>query len=210
MANLLCGFHGTIKGVPDEFTHTLAVTWPGDDVVVAAQQLATAFETAFADLPDDSWAPAVSGGATWTHVTAAEILSLTAGTLSAAGRANLTAGMAGTGARQPPSQVALAVSLRGGTYPNGTPIRGRFYLPLPLVDATNGLLASAAQAWALNGTIRLFNEMNDVYTFVPCVWSRKAGSLSPVEEVRVGIVCDTIRSRRNNTAESYSTATWPA
>lgn len=209
MPNLLAGFHGTIQGVPDEFVHTLAVTWPGDEQSAAATQLATAFETAFAMLPDDSWAPAISGAVTYTHVTVAEILNLSTGELAAASRANLTAGMAGTGPRQPPAQVACAVSLTAGVYANGTPVKGRFYLPLPTIDATTGLMSATTQGQVLDGTIALFDEMNGTSSFVPCVWSRKLAELQPVTMVRAGRVPDTIRSRRNNTAEEYIQSAWP-
>jgi hypothetical protein len=46
-------------------------------------------------------------------------------------------------------------------------------------------------------------------SYVPAVWSRSAGSMNIITQLRVGATVDTIRTRRNELPETYSVQTIP-
>lgn len=205
MANYLAGYHGTIKDHADEFVHTMALVAGAGDQGTLAEDVADAFTAFYNDGSNATWRTQQSNAITYTHVTVAEILDLTAGTLAAANRVSLPAGLIGGLTTVPPSQVACAVSTRGGTYANGTPVRGRYYLPLIVPSVTSGLFLAPGALTIAQAALQLHQDLIAGAGASPAVWSRKLGSLSTIEEYRVGTVPDTIRSRRNNTAETYQT-----
>lgn len=114
----------------------------------------------------------------------------------------------GGGGSFPPFQIAVAVSLV--TARRGATGRGRFYLPLPVVamDFSTGGMSVTDQN-AINQSAQQFleglgNEPGfDVGDVRPAVISSR-GYASIVTGVRVGRVLDTIRSRRAQLDESYS------
>lgn len=202
--------HGTLASIAEIFTHTLAInsTAPAEGL---ALEVLTEFEEAFTDA-SIGWQAATSNTVTYTHATAAEILTLTDPNpaLAAASRANATTPFSGSGASQIP-QAALAVTLVAGTYPNGTPLRGRYYLPVPStsqLQTGSGLLTTAAQTLFLEGQSNFLDRLSSL-GHTPCVWSRKLGSLQIVDTVSVGNRVDTIRSRRNAGLEDYSSLPVP-
>jgi hypothetical protein len=106
-----------------------------------------------------------------------------------------------------PPQVAIAVSL-------GTPspldrVKGRWYMPSPSVavqgDGRIGATDAQAMATASASFIETINNQPGIDAFPDlqvCVASTK-GQNWPVDEVRVGLVFDTIRTRRNAAQEAY-------
>lgn len=207
MASALLKFYGTLLSGAEQFQHSLVV----DDAVVAgdeevwSQWAADAIADAFAAVPSANPFPSTTA---YTGVSAAEILNLSTGALSAAH--HRTVSHAGGGSGNLPPQCSVAVSLTGGQRANGTPIRGRFYLPGPRNEtnffASNGRLSTGGQeaywifadalVWSLN------RELQDA---APQVWSRALGNTTTVTEVRVGKAVDTIRSRRADIPEEYLT-----
>jgi hypothetical protein len=113
---------------------------------------------------------------------------------------------AGTGDLHPP-QVAHAVSLV--TERRGPTGKGRFYLPMPVAPLTSDLVIDDAHRDAVAGSCQtwlndLGNEPGtDVLGLAVVVASTK-GYNTLVTGVRVGKALDTIRTRRNALAESYS------
>jgi heme exporter protein D len=175
----------------------------------------TAAETAQA--VRDSWQNVWSAGATplksyfhpsvvYVEATAATVIDPIKPDLSAAAHSQFSPAQAGTGlGDMMPSQNALAVSLTAGVRPNGTPFKGRFYLP-PLstavlgADGTLDTLATSALADAMKAWLDALSAGG----YVPAVWSRTVASLqAPVVSIRVGNKVDTIRSRRNALPEVY-------
>lgn len=115
---------------------------------------------------------------------------------------NLVNIVGGAAQGQRPSQVALAVSLRG---PAGVhPARGRFYLPGPQhsLDVDTGLL-DAAQVQATANLWRGLIADIPVSTSDGVLAIDTKTGIVPVTEVRVGRVLDTMRSRRNQVLEAY-------
>ena len=207
---MLVAFRGTIDNVDDIFSHSLAVdSFESDPVVVA-------------DTIRDMWVDVVTGTngiegglsqtVTYTEVTAAEILDLNLGTLAAAYHSEFATPPEGAGAPGP-AQVSMCVSLTAGTRPNGTPIKGRFYLPTAAsgITSTDGLFAQGATQGYATRLGQFLDDLNAA-GFVPCVWSRALGILSTVgvggdasSGLRIGRTPDTIRTRRNSLPEEYLT-----
>jgi len=144
----------------------------------------------------------------WTDTTAAAILGNTNGDLAAAAHVPFSPTLAGVGSSSSPSQNAICVSFSGGAKANGTPYRGRHYLPPPALASldTNGLMSST-----VTDTIRSFYQswFNNMLAgnLVPVIWSRSTGQFQTINQIRVGNKVDTIRSRRNELPETYSLAT---
>lgn len=205
MPNLLLTHRGVIGG--EIFLHSLAVDSGVIGQDVAAAQANAAFRTAWEAQAalTGNFGDAVE----YQEVTAAEILDLSAGTLTAASHAVFAtdppSGTGPTGAYQ----STAAISLQAGVRPNGTPLRGRFYLPTISTTAqTDGRLGSSAiaalEAWVADW----FTELTNV-SLQPSVWSRSLGVVQPVTNVRLGDVIDTIRSRRNGLTENYTGISFP-
>lgn len=105
-----------------------------------------------------------------------------------------------------PSQLAIAVSIKAGTRPNGIPQKGRFYLPPPdrtFVDSSSGLLASNVPSDATNSIATWWSQMRSAGD-VPSLWSRRYGTIKAWDAIRMGRTVDTQRRRRNELPETYS------
>jgi len=205
MAVFLLTVHGFQNTSSEIFQHTMVVDNPSfvqEDAADVAEHAA------------DAWATAMNAGfralfpttCIWQGVRAAAVLNLSSGALSAA--ANHEQILAGTGsaAEQLPHQCAIAVSLRGGNRPNGTPIRGRFYLPAPTVAAIDTGFLGVTNRELIRDRMKVFHDELDTFDppYDPVVWSRVLGNTTSITEIRVGSVIDTMRSRRNAFTESYS------
>lgn len=158
-----------------------------------------------------AWAAVISykanvyTGTIFTESTAAPILGLTNGDLGQAAHVAFSPTLPGTGSSSLPSQCAVAVSLSGGARANGTPYRGRFYLPAPSVNALigDGTYAQAANTLSF---IQSYAANLAAAGLTLSIWSRKDGTLVAVNQIRVGNKVDTMRSRRNELPETYSVA----
>lgn len=117
----------------------------------------------------------------------------------------------------PPPQLALAVSLIGNENPRGLAGRGRFYLP-PMAGVSSvtnegkispqyiSLVVSATQK-LIRDVNALFNGLGVQYAYVGNTSSgsgNRPGRQQVVSEIRVGNVCDTVRSRRRSLQENYT------
>lgn len=201
MADYLISHRGEIGSGDEIFIHTMSATSPLSQSAVAALVASNWYDA----LTESGLGiqPYLADTVTYTDVTVAEILSLSTGALAAATTQALAAPVAGSGSPLP-AQVALGVSFTAGTRPNGTPLRGRCYLP-PLeasavsvggrIDA--GIVTDVAECFAT------YFERLDALGVTVGVWSRTLAVVQPVTEVRVGNVWDTIRSRRNAIPETY-------
>lgn len=106
-------------------------------------------------------------------------------------------------------QTALAISLM--TDRRGATGRGRFYIPMPVLDpdATDGWRVPTGPIDAVLGSAKSFLEALgnsagfDLLTGLKVVVASTKGYNSDVTGVRVGRVVDTIRSRRGSLSESY-------
>lgn len=101
-----------------------------------------------------------------------------------------------------PPQIALVVSL--GTNSRGSQNRGRVYLPQPSVSVDpNTLTIPVADRDAVEGAflIMLTNLAQTLGTR-PVIASTK-GHNTEISRVRVGLVLDTMRSRRRKVQEAY-------
>jgi hypothetical protein len=208
MTNYLTTVRGTLNtaSLKEIFVFTIPGVATGDSLTVATG-VKSAFATAWAGTP--SLSTLVDSRTVFTEVTAAEILNMNTGTLKAASHVPFTPTLQGSSPAALPSQLAVCISTAGGSKPNGTPYRGRFYLPGPqaaAISSTNGLLAVPASWLSFSKAFFLAMIAN---SFVPAVWSRKDGNMNIITQLRVGDRVDTIRTRRNELAETYTTTTIP-
>lgn len=210
MAVYLATFSGTLLDGAEQFSYTLAFdsTIQTDDsatlAAVTAAHAAAMGTSGFLGLFGDSTA--------WKNIKVAKVINLSTGTLFAGLNQSINnVGGNSTASAQAAPQLALAVSLVGGPRANGTPYRGRFYLPFPAWGAsttTEGILATTAQTTILSFATTLINEINDAPSGRNVVvWSRKDGITSDVVKVRLGRAVDTIRSRRRDLPEAYAEST---
>jgi len=208
MTNYLCTVRGTLATAT--LKEIFVFTIPGvatADAPMTATAVMNAFKTTWAGA--STIQPQQHTTTVYTEVTAAEILNLSTGTLKAASHAPFSPVLAGSGSNATPSQLAVCISTAGGSKPNGIPYRGRFYLPPPaqigLANAT-GLLQSQ-NVWA--DFAKAFFLAMIANSYLPAVWSRKDASMNIITQLRVGDRVDTIRTRRNELAETYVTRTIP-
>lgn len=207
MANYLTTLRGTIvpNTLGEIFTHSLAIVSASTADVVATE-VRDAWQAQWvAEVPplQADWPTSV----TYTEATAAQILQLFDGTLGAAQHVPFSPTRPGTAVGEMlPSQTAIAVSLVAGLRANGTPMKGRFYLPAPTEAATdaNGMISLALQQ-RIADYMGQFISTLQASGHTPCVWSRTEGRLSTVDSIRVGNKFDTIRRRRNHFPETYET-----
>jgi hypothetical protein len=201
--------HRYAWGTTEEFgLHTLTVFSNNDNQAEVANTARDAFVETTTGSILGQW-PAV---VRYNRLSAARILSLTTGALQAASHAAMN--VAGLAAQASPPQLSIVVSMQGGARPNGTPVRGRFYLPPAAVynnssvPETAGRVGSgtitAVGAWVQNYFTELASRGLE-----PVVWSRTLGSAGSVNNVRVGDVADTVRRRRNQLAENYTAVVYP-
>lgn len=112
------------------------------------------------------------------------------------------------GGQMLPSQCALAVSVTAGYRPNGVPAKGRFYLPAPttnILSPTDGTVDPTKRD-QISATIAQFWADMNLAGHRPALWSRTYGTVVEWDTIRVGSKVDTIRRRRNELPEAYSTA----
>jgi hypothetical protein len=181
--------------------HTLTVASPETDPLTVASEAWTSWVVGFESVTN--MVLNFAQGVTYNRASAAEILDLSTGALAAAAHHTPTA-VPMTGTRSAP-QCAVGISLTAGVRPNGTPMRGRFFLPppSPAILTTDGVIdANRTQAFANFAATWLDNLTT--LGHIPQVWSRTLGVVQPVGVVRAGNVVDTIRSRRNQIPEAYS------
>ena len=207
MAVYLVTFSGTLMSGAEQFAHTLAVDDAGSsseaDILSAAVSGINAFHgtTGLAAIYPTT--------TRWTNVKVARVVDLADGTLFAGvNQAVSLAGTSNIGTKHLPPQLAIAVSLVGGPRANGTPYRGRFYLPCVTADTnavSEHLLTPAGQTILLNGVEALMDALTDpIDSRSPQVWSRKDATTSTVTTIRIGRAVDTIRSRRRDLPETYA------
>lgn len=207
MAVYLATISGTLNDGAEAFSYSLAFdsTVQTDDsatlAAVKAAHDAAMGTSGFLGIFPDSTA--------WKNIKVAKVINLSTGTLFAGlNQAINHVGGNSTSSQQPPSQLALAASLVGGPRANGTPYRGRFYLPFPVWGTPNtgdGILGTASQTTILAYCSTLIDQINDVPSGRRVVvWSRKDGLTSNVTAVKLGRVPDVIRSRRRDLPEQYA------
>ena len=203
MPQFLISHSGTIAGVEDMFTHTLVVNGAGDEQTVAEAARAAWLATAWSG--PSALRGNTSSTVAYTQISAAQILSLSEGTLSAAHHALITPPLPATGSGEMPAQVAACVSLTAGQRPNGTPLKGRFYLPPP--DGANidddGLFPTSYRNLVADQIVAYLADLTAAGLDAG-VWSRSLAQFNTLTAVRVGNKPDTIRTRRNAEPEEYS------
>lgn len=217
-------YNGTWAALGEEFQFSLVV----DEPALAGGSPLPSDQGAVADQARDYLTSALASGylnnlpsaIRYTHVTAAQILELqndpvggTTPQLAAASRRDLNPTIAGTSSERPlPPQCAVRVSLKGGTYPNGSPIRGGFFLPGPpggLSGGVDGRMIASVRDSIAGFAADLVGAWNsELEGTTPVIWSRRLGSTSAITELRVGLAVDTIRSRRADVPEDYATFTF--
>lgn len=212
MVNYLTALHWTWGGLNNEIgLHTLAVQSEAQPLVVA-DVIASNFIAAFGTSPGPA-SPRWSTATSYRRCTAARIVNLNTGALDPAQTFNFL--LSGTSPNNTPPQCSVGVSLTAGTRPNGSILRGRFYLPPPISDELTPGSSQAAGTLTptalTNYAAALDNWFDGMISqgITPCVWSRALGTMQPIDSVRVGRVVDTIRARRNGLTEVYAPA-WPA
>lgn len=105
-----------------------------------------------------------------------------------------------------PPQISLAVTLNTDAR-RGLASRGRFYLPGPSVPLDqNGQIPLATANVIRDRAVAMLDAINRAVPGYQVVIASDVGqgAFRRVESVRVGRVLDTIRSRRNKFAESYT------
>jgi hypothetical protein len=185
------------------FSHSLCIQ-SGSTAATVAQQVRDAWQT--------QWNAPTGLGQLFTaeivyvEATAAQVLDPMVPDLGAAAHSAFAIALAGTnGGDMLPSQSAVAVSLTAGKRPNGTPFRGRFYLPPLSMDTVgpDGVLLAAIPQTICENILAFFNALAAVNAYAS-IWSRTVEDLvSYVDLVRVGNKVDTIRTRRNKMPETY-------
>lgn len=146
----------------------------------------------------------------WTHVKQAAIDSL-GKTVGTASTYTFTSPIAGSGSSPFPAQLAVAITMRANIV--GRSGRGRVYYPA-LAGAllgTDAALASTAGSTMRTAMKTLIDgiqgipAVGDLNMPIVCVTSAgKATAVRPVE-VRTGQLVDTIKSRRAQATEVYTT-----
>lgn len=210
MTNYYATIRGTIAtpSLKEIFVHGLAISSSADASTVA-NSLSTlwqaALNTGVGAFPLKNAFPLAVA---YNEVTCAPIINLEPPDprLAAATHVLFTPIAGGAGTTMLPSQVALAVSYKAGLRPNGVPQKGRFYLPTPsstMLDAATGLL-TATNAGKIRDDIADFWAQLRAAGHIPCMWSKRYGTMTPWDSIRVGQTFDTMRTRRNELPEVYT------
>ncbi len=147
-------------------------------------------------------------GARWTHVKIAAI-DATGHTVETAATYNFTTPIVGTAAGALPPQIAVAISMRANIV--GRTGRGRIYLPAVgsgVLDPNINIDATAATAMrtAFKTLIDNLQNVTGFSTYLPIVCITSAGATTAVRpvEIRTGSRFDTIKSRREQAVEVYT------
>lgn len=145
----------------------------------------------------------------WTHVKIAPV-SAAGATIGTASVYTFTTPLAPTGSALLPPQVALAVTLRANIL--GRRGRGRIYLPAvaQTVCTSDGLVSGPPVTGIRAAFVSLVNNLQNVPgtpDYIPLVTVTSPGQASGVRpsQVRMGQKLDTIRSRREQVPEVYTT-----
>lgn len=202
MAAYLIKFNGIVGG-GEFFTHSLVC-----DVASGGTQqnvldaIDPAFDGALTSHNIMSLLPSTTA---YQTVSVAEILDLGTGALNAKTEGALDYAGSGAASTALPPQCALVVSLQGGSKPNGTPYRGRFYTPAPGKGQTEAgyITTTAQEAWRdfWGKFLDDFASLAGLRT--TRIWSRSQGLTVAIDSIRIGRVIDTIRSRRTDLPEEY-------
>jgi hypothetical protein len=101
--------------------------------------------------------------------------------------------------------MAVAVSLTAGVRANGTPRKGRFYLPTfgGGINPTTGLMEQTITDRVVDLVVDYVEALRGA-GLDPGVWSRTEATFATLTMIRVGNKPDTIRTRRNAEPEEYS------
>lgn len=205
MANFLTTLRGTLSTnvLGEIFSHSLAIV-SASSAGVVAQEVHDAWQAAWV-APVPPLQGEFPGTVTYTEATAAPILGLADGRLGAATHVPFSPVLVGTqGSNSLPSQNAVAISLRAGLRSNGTPMRGRFYLPpLPAGRLDLDGLMTSGSVQTIADCVAQFISTLQASGHTPCVWSRTEARLASLDGIRVGNKVDTIRRRRNHFPEAY-------
>lgn len=207
MALVYTTLRGTLNPTTLEeiFIHSLCVT-SAASLQVIAQDVAAEWKVVFKTMTGHM-ATRFSPEVAYTEATAAQVLDPTAPQLSAAFHVPITGCNGEATSVMLPSQNALAVSLTGGLRPNGSPYKGRFYLPPPaagVLDLVGTGTITIADRDNIGGAIGVFLDTLSAKGHYPTIWSRKGDEMdSLVSTMRVGNKIDTIRRRRNKHPELY-------
>jgi hypothetical protein len=207
----IANIHGDFNTGAETFQHSLAMN---DSGTSSQSNLADTFVSDVAQsLTSSDFLSELAPVWRYTGISVAEVLSQNPVRLSAATRREFGTAMAGTsGNRTLPPQTAIAVSLTATPYSNGTPVRGRWYMPPTgggLAVNTDGSIPVGIQdkvgafAAALIGAVNLASDGR-----FAAVWSRLSagkgdGEAHQITGIRVGNRFDTIRSRRKAIQETY-------
>lgn len=211
MTSYICTMRGTIAtaALKEIFSHSIAVSSSASQDTVAndlgVAWLATLTTGGSPAGLRSVFPPAV----VYNEVTAAEILNTEPPRprVAAATHKPITPTAGLGGGIMLPSQCSLAVSITAGHKPNGAPAKGRFYLPGPSganVDTTTGLLAAGVENLVRDRIADFWSRMR-TSGHSPSLWSRTRGTVTPWDFIRVGRTIDTVRRRRNEVPEIYST-----
>lgn len=208
-----CSLRGTLAAATlgEIFVHTFTLESAASQAAVGAG-INQAWDAAWAQ-PDGSIGNLYSNQTVYTESTAAQILTFLEvpeadihPTVAAATHTPFNPPLVGTiSSGFMPSQLAVAVSLRGGTKPNGAPMKGRIFTPCPAATWIdyNGTLKPAGQDSLADG-FQLFFEALENLGHTGVIWSRTFDETTPIiEELRVGNKIDTQRRRRNELPEAY-------
>lgn len=166
------------------------------------------------DMAEDVWTFLNSlkayfySGFRFTHVKFAAIDSL-GKTVGTAATYTFTTPLAGTGSSLMPPQLAYALSMRANIV--GRSGRGRIYLPALSAscltsDAVISGTVQTTMAAAFKTLIDNLQNVSGWSTYLPIVVVTSAGAATAVRpvEVRLGNRFDTIKSRRQQVDETYS------
>jgi hypothetical protein len=203
VTNYLCTLRGTLyqPTLNEIFVHTIAISSTASSPAVMATQVHDTWQTAWAGAT--GLKRTMCSGIKYTEATAANILDLSTGALGAAAHVPFAPVLAGQGVKASPSHLAMCISLLGGPKPNGTPYRGRFYLPPPDASYINVTDGRCDVAYHYADGVKDFFDLLVAGGHVPSVWSRSASLLTPVGQIKCGDRFDTIRRRRNKGGETY-------
>lgn len=210
MARYLVSLRGELAQpeLGEIFSHSLVI-----NSVASPGGLASLVKTGWTTLWNDAPQPIknyYNDHTAYLEVVVAEILNLSMGTVTAAWHEPFSPVLRGAITANPmlPSQNSIAISLTAGTRPNGTPLKGRFYMPGPassIIDMDGTLLLTARDALAV--ALQKFLVDLKAGSHLPSVWSRSIPTTQTVDTVRVGNKVDTIRTRRNKLPELYKVLT---
>jgi hypothetical protein len=189
------GIFGLVAAPSEEWVFRLNATAGGTVNQATATSLATLFGTHLA--------PRIGTHARLTEV---KVVRIGAGGLYDGPMHLVDVNVPGTDASGVvyPYQISHAISL--GTGVRGSRYRGRFYMPAPkyAVDSNEGTL-TAGQADQMRTSVAAFlNAVNALPEVDRVVIASSHGFNTPVSEVRVGRVLDTIRTRRRSLPEAYT------